>query len=148
MLENWFIPQLQSLRIKSNVWLEEDGAPAHFAITVREYPNKAFPSRWIGSGSATLPASLDWPPRSADLTTCDHSLLGLIKEKFTQQRYANADELKQAVTYALHEVTHQMLRTMSDRTWPQNNICYDNDGVQTNSIDQKSDNCKLGAQLL
>ena len=70
MLEKWFIPQLQSLGIKSNVWFQEDGAPAHFALTVREYLHEAFPSRWIGCRTAILPAPFDWQPRSPDLTTC------------------------------------------------------------------------------
>ena len=136
MLENWFIQQ-QSLGIKSNVWFQEDGAPSNFAIIVREYLNEVFPSRWIGSGSATLPAPLDWPPRSSDLTTCGNCLWSFIKEKFAQQRYTNTDELKQAMTYALKEDTPQMPRTMSDRTWPHNNICCDNDGAQTDSIERK-----------
>ena len=34
--------------------------------------NEVFPSRWIGRGSATLPAPFDWPSRSPDLTTCDN----------------------------------------------------------------------------
>ena len=44
MLENWFIPQLQSLGIESNVWFQQDGAPAHFAIPVWEYLSETFPS--------------------------------------------------------------------------------------------------------
>ena len=74
MLENWFTSQLQSLGIESNAWFQEDGEPAHFAITAREYLNEVFPSRWIGCGSATLPAPLDWLPRSPDRTPCGDSL--------------------------------------------------------------------------
>ena len=44
MLDNFFISQLQSLEIESNVWLQTNGAPAHFAITVSEYLNEVFPS--------------------------------------------------------------------------------------------------------
>ena len=42
VLENLFIPQLQSLGIESNVWFRKDGAPAHSAITVRDNPNGSF----------------------------------------------------------------------------------------------------------
>ena len=31
VLENWFIPQLQSLGIESNVWFQQDGTSARFA---------------------------------------------------------------------------------------------------------------------
>ena len=44
VLEHWFIPQLQSLGIESNVWLQQDMAPAYFVTTVREYYNKGSPS--------------------------------------------------------------------------------------------------------
>ena len=37
LLENWFISQLQSLGIESNVWFQQDGASTHFAITVKKY---------------------------------------------------------------------------------------------------------------
>ena len=66
MLENWF-----NFVIESNVWFQQDGAPAHFAITVWKYLNEVFSSLRIGRGSATLPASLDWTPRNPDLTTCE-----------------------------------------------------------------------------
>ena len=42
VLENWFIPQLQSLGIESNVWFQKDWAPAHSAITVRDNSNSSF----------------------------------------------------------------------------------------------------------
>ena len=114
MLENCFISQLQSLGIESNVWLQQDRVPAHFAITVKEYL-KVFSSCWIGNESATLPAPLDWPPQSPDLTACDNSLWGFMKEKVAQQRYLNTDEVKQVVTDAFNELTPQMLRRMFDR---------------------------------
>ena len=59
MLENWFIRQLQSLGIENNVWFQQDGTPAHFEITVREYLNEIFVSRWIGRGSVILLTPLD-----------------------------------------------------------------------------------------
>ena len=59
-----------------------------------------------------------------------------MKEKVAQQHYTNTDELKEAVTDTLKEVTPQMLRRMSDRTWHQTKICYDYHGAQTESIDQ------------
>jgi len=45
---------------------QQDGAPPHFALTVRAYLDHTFPGRWIGR-SGPLP----WPPHSLDLTPCD-----------------------------------------------------------------------------
>ena len=44
MLENWFIPQQQSLGIESSIWFQQDGVPANFAITVGKYFDKVFPT--------------------------------------------------------------------------------------------------------
>ena len=48
MLENWFMPRLQSFSNEDYVWFQQDGALAHFVIAVMECFNEVFPSRWIG----------------------------------------------------------------------------------------------------
>uniref|UniRef100_H3AAA0 Tc1-like transposase DDE domain-containing protein n=1 Tax=Latimeria chalumnae TaxID=7897 RepID=H3AAA0_LATCH len=80
MLQNWFVPELDALGIRQDVWLQQDGVPPHYALSVREFLNDSFPDRWIGRGSPVSPAPLKWPARSPDLTTCDNSLWGYIKE--------------------------------------------------------------------
>ena len=74
MLREWFIPLLETKGVKDECWFQQDGAPPHFAVSVREFLNEQLPGRWIGRGSPLLPAPLAWPPRSPDLTTCDNSL--------------------------------------------------------------------------
>ena len=49
MLETWLIPQLRDRELLDDVWLQHDGAPAHFALAVRDILNERF-SR-----------PLDWP---------------------------------------------------------------------------------------
>ena len=80
MLETWLIPQLRDRGLLDDVWLQHDGAPAQFALSVRDVLNERFPGRWIGRGSLTYPAALPWPPCSADLTTADDSLWVLSRE--------------------------------------------------------------------
>ena len=58
MIRKWFIPKLIELGIKDRVWLQQDSAPAHFALPVRALLNAEFPDRWIGCGSN----SFAWPP--------------------------------------------------------------------------------------
>ena len=45
MLEQFLEPQLISDGIMDTVVFQQDGAPPHFAITVRDYLNQAFPGR-------------------------------------------------------------------------------------------------------
>ena len=47
MLQNYFIPQLEQLNLKDNTVFQQDGAPCHFALRVRQFLNQEFPNRWI-----------------------------------------------------------------------------------------------------
>ena len=48
MLEQVLEAQLQQDGILSTVVYQQDGAPLHFALPVREYLNRTFSNRWIG----------------------------------------------------------------------------------------------------
>lgn len=48
------------------LFFQQDGAPPHFALSVRQWLNEWFPERWIGRGS-----SIPWAPRSPDLNPLD-----------------------------------------------------------------------------
>ena len=116
-------------------WLQQDGAPAHYALRVREFLDEVLPQRWIGRGSLHLPAAIEWPPRSPGLTSCDNSLWGIIKQKVLKQRYQTVEELKQAVREAFREITPPILRKISHRAWRRIIVYRDNDGAHTDILD-------------
>ena len=62
------------LQARQRLWYQHDGAPAHFALDVREYLNNVFPNRWIGKGG-----TVQWPPHSADLTPMNFFIWGEMK---------------------------------------------------------------------
>lgn len=62
----WDLLEDVPLNIREKMWLQLDGAPAHFQLDVRNFLNRTFPNRWIGRRG---PCS--WPPRSPDLTLMD-----------------------------------------------------------------------------
>jgi hypothetical protein len=37
MLRDWLVPQLEHMNLIGKVWFQQDGAPVHYAISVREY---------------------------------------------------------------------------------------------------------------
>jgi len=39
-----------------------DGAPPHYAVTVRNWLDEVFPDRWMGRGTPRRPAPIAWPP--------------------------------------------------------------------------------------
>lgn len=67
ILRGKVVPKLIELNINVNeIWFQQDGAPPHFARTVREFLDEVFPGRWIGRRG-----SIEWPARSPDLTPMD-----------------------------------------------------------------------------
>ena len=79
MLRDWFIPHLQDRGLLGRVWFQQNRAPAHYAIAIREFLNKVLADEWIRRGSVHLLAPLEWSPRSPDLSSCDNALWGFIK---------------------------------------------------------------------
>lgn len=69
LLENVPLADLQ------NMWLQHDGAPAHFGQIVRDFLNQNYNQQWIGRGGP-----VSWPPRSPDLTPLDFYVWGRMKE--------------------------------------------------------------------
>ena len=91
MLKNVILPQLQQQQnFRKMIW-QQDGAPAHYSTVVREFSDDTF-SVWIGRCG-----TIDWPPRSPDLTPCDFSLWDIIKDRVYAQRPRNVDQLKNLI---------------------------------------------------
>ena len=56
---------------RQRMWLQQDDAPPHFALIVREFLNLNFNERWMGRGGL-----FEWPPCSPDQTSPDFFLWG------------------------------------------------------------------------
>lgn len=80
------------LSIREKIYFMQDGAPAHYSLTVREYLEERFPQKWIGRAG-----TIAWPARSPDLTPCDFFLWGYLKSFVYQQRIENVDQLWQKI---------------------------------------------------
>ena len=76
------------------IW-QQDGAPPHYGRNVREYLDEMFPE-WIGRRGTT-----EWPPRSPDLTPCDFSLWGIVKDRVYAQKPRDTDHLKSLIIQEL-----------------------------------------------
>jgi hypothetical protein len=64
----------------------------------------------LGEAGAAGEAWVRWPPRSPDLTPCDFSLWGCVKEQvFVPPPSLNIDELKLRITAAIERVHRNML---------------------------------------
>lgn len=79
-------------KLSRMIW-QQDGAPAHFHSEVRTLLDKTFPGRWMGRRG-----SIEWPPRSPDLTPMDFSIWGILKENVYSQKPATISDLKKVIT--------------------------------------------------
>ncbi|GFG33540.1 hypothetical protein Cfor_10747 [Coptotermes formosanus] len=127
----WLIPQLGDRGLVGKVWLQPDGAPAHFSLPVREVLNEYFPGRWIGRGSPPSPAPLPWPPHSSDLTTPDSFLWGIIKGRVAARRYNTNENLRRSVEDGFRKITPKMLQRMTQRTCRHIRLCVQHRGAHT-----------------
>ena len=66
ILHDTAVPQLRTKANFDKLYLQQDGTPPHYARTVREYLQQAVRQRWFGGRG-----SIEWPPRSPDLTPLD-----------------------------------------------------------------------------
>ncbi|XP_057657376.1 uncharacterized protein LOC130894512 [Diorhabda carinulata] len=72
--------------------LQQDGAPAHYAVIVREFLNQNFPD-WIGRRG-----QVEWPPRSPDLTPLDFAVWGILKDRVFKNALPDVETMKNIIT--------------------------------------------------
>ncbi|GBN39196.1 hypothetical protein AVEN_62234-1 [Araneus ventricosus] len=106
MLEVYAVPQMQ--QHQPDVIFQQDGAPPHWGMIVRDFLDENFSDRWCGRGGP-----IPWPPRSPDITPLDFFLWGFVKNIVYKTPVPSLDELKRRIVTAIQNVTSQML----ENTW-------------------------------
>ena len=91
------------LDIRQVMWLQHDGAPAHFDRNVRNHLNVTYPNRWIGRGGPVL-----WPARSPDLTPLDYFLWGSMKALVYATPVTSEEDLITRVHGAIEILSRQL----------------------------------------
>jgi len=77
------------------IHFQHDGAPPHFARSVREHLNETFGQRWIGRNGP-----IKWPPRSPDLTPLDFYLWGVCKDMVYKTPVHTREDLMNGINNA------------------------------------------------
>lgn len=119
-LENDFQNLLENvpLAVLRRMWLQMDGAPAHFGRGVREWCDLEFPDRWIGRGGP-----IAWPPRSPDLTVCDFFLWGHIKCLVYATPVNDLADLRHRITEAVQTIDAEMLQRVQENIIRRARLC-------------------------
>lgn len=108
---------------RNTMWLQHDGAPAHYSMQVRNHLNEAFGNRWIGRGGPTK-----WPPRSPDLTSLDFFLWGFVKETVYQDPPTTPEDMQQRIRNAFQTITPGILRRVARSFNTRLRLCLEENG--------------------
>ena len=112
------------LHIRGRMWYQHDGAPAHFAIPVRQHLNAVYGDRWIGRGGPVR-----WPARSPDLTPLDFYLWGHVKKIVYETKVDTVEELLARIILAFDEIRENFnFQLIADSMTQRCHACIQADG--------------------
>lgn len=83
------------LSLYREMWFQQDGCPAHFRVSVRQFLDQEYPNRWIGRSG-----TISWPARSPDLNPLDFFYWGAMKEMVYAKPIGNVEQLRFKITEA------------------------------------------------
>ena len=84
---------------------QQDGAPPHYSLRVRQFLNENLDGRWIGRRGP-----IEWPARSTDRTPCDYWLWAYLR----QQLYPTAGFLYPSVHALGHRIAEELQQIPQD----------------------------------
>lgn len=109
--------------VRNNMWLQQDGAPAHYHNEVRLYLNQVYPEKWIGRGGF-----IPWPPRSCDLTPLDFYFWGYVKEAVYRECPTTLENMKDRIRNVCRNISADVLTNVRSEIQRRLNICLREDG--------------------
>lgn len=118
MLQEQFLPAATNLIDVNNFHFQQDGAPPHYGLNVRQWLDSTFPGRWLGRRGP-----IEWPARSPDLSPPDFFLWGVLKDRVFAQKPRTIASLKDTIRKECEKITPA--------------ICH----KVTNSVVRRYDNC-------
>ncbi|CAK9821245.1 hypothetical protein ANTRET_LOCUS11 [Anthophora retusa] len=86
------------------MYIQHDGAPAHYAVNVRAFLDTTFRDRWIGRCGPVL-----WPPRSPDMNPLDFFFWGHVKTTVYKQPVETREEMVARIHGAVATITSETL---------------------------------------
>ena len=120
LLETTLWPRIGNL----NCYFQHDGAPPHYALTVRKWLDQRFPEKWIGRRGP-----IEYPARSPDLTSLDFFLWGVLKDSVYRQKPRTIQELKHAIREAFVQIDTDTCRTVCRSVIERLQACMEQNGA-------------------
>lgn len=115
---------------EGNRWLDErhlhfqqDGAPPHYALRVRQWLNERFRGKWIGRRG-----TLEWPARSPDLTPLDFFLWGYLKTIVYKTVPRDLQDLRYRISEACRSINRDVFQNVRQEFENRLFYCLANNG--------------------
>jgi transposase len=103
MLQEEMWPSIENHPALPRLVFQQDGAPPHYGVIVRQFLDERFPQRWIGRQGP-----FSWPPRSPDLTPLDFWLWGYVKDEVYKEKPKSLVDLKERIIVAIASIQKNM----------------------------------------
>ena len=124
VLSEKVVPYFTQRRYK-NKYYQQDGAPPHYSLAAREILDKHLTNRWIGRRG-----TIEWPPRSPDLTICDFCIWGILRDKVYKNRPTTRIELARKIERELNNLAEDIFSNAYDSFMRRCEACIACDGYQ------------------
>lgn len=122
-LENQIDQDGNLLLDEENLFFQQDGAPPHYALPVRNWLNETFPDKWIGRRGA-----IEWPARSPDLTPLDFFLWGHLKSVVYKTQPRDIPELRRRIVEECQRITPETFQNLREQFELRLYHCLTNNG--------------------
>ena len=110
MLQDYLVPQLTQHHIPMHtVWFQQDGARPHTAASTLAFLRNAFPGKVLSKGG-----TVEWPPRSPDLSPLDFFLWGHIKTTVYSRPVHSLSQLRSRIISATGPPTSTLRAVMDN----------------------------------
>ncbi len=122
-LNDEIVPTIENRMNLEEIFYMHDGAPPHYAQSVRQFLHETFPDRWIGRRGP-----IDWPARPPDLTPTDFFLWAVIKDRVYATKPQNIQALKDAITTEMQRLPEDLCRRACQSVSERLQLCKDLEG--------------------
>ena len=95
MLKEKVVPWMNTLALKNNLTLQQDGATAHTAKIVQAWYKENFTAFW---------SKEMWPPSSPDLNPMDFGIWSILEQKACTVSHPNVEVLKKKLTESWDQI--------------------------------------------
>lgn len=108
---------------EAEVYFQQDGAPPHYVLPVRQWLDDEFPNKWIGRRGP-----MEWPARSPDLTPLDFFLWGHLKSIVFTPQPQTLEELRQRIIEKCNDIPQDVFENVRQEFEHRLYYCMANNG--------------------